>query len=54
LSEGVSGFIGLIDVTFIRAEGVAVAAETRVQAVASAKAEIVQISALEPVTAAAA
>jgi FMN-dependent NADH-azoreductase len=38
--KGVFGFIGLIDVTFIHAEG--------------AKAEIVQISVLEPVTAVAA
>jgi FMN-dependent NADH-azoreductase len=52
--KGVFWFIGLIDVTFIRAEGVVVTAETRVQALASAKAEIVQISASEPVTAAAA
>jgi FMN-dependent NADH-azoreductase len=43
--KGAFGFIGLTDVTLIRAEGTAVGPEQRVQALASAKAEIARIAA---------
>jgi FMN-dependent NADH-azoreductase len=43
--KGAFGFIGITDVTVIRAEGIAVSAEARAQALAAAKAEIAQIAA---------
>jgi FMN-dependent NADH-azoreductase len=43
--RGAFGFIGLNDVTVIRAEGTAIGAEARAQALASAKAGIAQIAA---------
>jgi len=43
--RGVFGFFGIDDVTFIRAEGVALGAEQREKAIAAAKGEIAQIAA---------
>ncbi|MGO9391951.1 FMN-dependent NADH-azoreductase [Rhodoblastus sp.] len=43
--RGVFGFFGIDDVTFIRAEGVALGAEQREKAIAAARGEIAQIAA---------
>jgi FMN-dependent NADH-azoreductase len=43
--RGVFGFFGIDDVTFIRAEGVALGADQREKAIAAAKGEIAQIAA---------
>jgi FMN-dependent NADH-azoreductase len=40
--RGVFGFFGIADVTFIRAEGVALGAEQRAKALDAAKTEIAQ------------
>jgi FMN-dependent NADH-azoreductase len=46
------GFIGLTDVTFIRAEALSVSAEAREQAISAAEREIAQLAHLEAVAAA--
>lgn len=43
--RGLFGFMGITDVTFIRAEGVALGAEARAKAIAAAKAEITALAA---------
>ncbi len=43
--RGLFGFMGITDVTFIRAEGVALGSEARAKAIAAAKAEITALAA---------
>jgi FMN-dependent NADH-azoreductase len=43
--KGAFGFIGFTGITFIRAEGIAVSADARTQALSAAQTEITQIAA---------